>query len=126
MPTQVEALARYAVRASFTDLSPNRAGSYPSTFWTHWLCSIAALGAGPVEACRAQVAEFGGGYRPQQLIGWRTSKPLSTQRSGTPHSCATSISGTHFPCTNETCPHGGHFGVALTIADYVGRVADVI
>src|SRR5260370_36470084 len=92
MPTQGEALARYAVRASFTDVSAESRRQLPIHILDSLACSIAALGAGPVEACRAQVAEFGG-TGPGTLIGG-DKQTLSTQRSGTPHSCATSISWT--------------------------------
>src|SRR5258705_10350156 len=74
MPTQVEALARYAVRASFTDLSAESRRQLPIHILDSLACSIAALGAGPVEACRAQVAVFGG-TGPGTLIGGGQANP---------------------------------------------------
>ena len=58
--TQVEALAKYAARASFADLSAQSRQQLPVHILDSLGCCIAALGAGPVEACRAQVAGFGG------------------------------------------------------------------
>jgi 2-methylcitrate dehydratase len=58
--TQVEALAKYAARASFADLSAQSRQQLPVHILDSLGCCIAALGAGPVEACRAQVADFGG------------------------------------------------------------------
>ena len=58
--TQVEALAKYAARASFADLSAQSRKQLPVHILDSLGCCIAALGAGPVEACRAQVADFGG------------------------------------------------------------------
>jgi len=68
MTTQVEALAKYAARAGFADLSQESRRQLPIHILDSLACSIAALGAGPVEACRAQVAEFGG-TGPGTLIG---------------------------------------------------------
>ena len=58
--TQVEALANYAARASFADLSLESRRQLPVHILDSVGCCIAALGAGPVEACRDQVSEFGG------------------------------------------------------------------
>ena len=58
--TQVEALARYAARAKFDDLSAESRKQLPVHILDSLGCCIAALGAGPVQACREQVAEFGG------------------------------------------------------------------
>ena len=58
--TQVEALAKYAVRASYADLSAESRRQLPVHILDSLGCCIAALGAGPIVACREQVAEFGG------------------------------------------------------------------
>src|SRR5580704_1242337 len=57
--TQVEALAKYAARASYADLSAESRRQLPIHILDSLGCCIAALGAGPVQACREQVAEFG-------------------------------------------------------------------
>jgi hypothetical protein len=49
--TQVEALAKYAARASFADLSARSRQQLPVHILDSLGCCIAALGAGPVEAC---------------------------------------------------------------------------
>jgi 2-methylcitrate dehydratase len=61
--TQVETLAKYAARASFTDLSADSRRQLPIHILDSLGCCIAALGAGPIQACREQVAEFGGTAR---------------------------------------------------------------
>ena len=66
--TQVEALATYAARASFADLSAQSRARLPIHILDSLGCCIAALGAGPIEACGAQVADFGG-EGPCTLIG---------------------------------------------------------
>ena len=75
--TQVEALAKYAARASFADLSTRSRKQLPVHILDSIGCCIAALGAGPIEACRAQVADFGGDG-PCALIGCWQSMRLKT------------------------------------------------
>src|SRR5258706_10067032 len=118
MPTQVEALARYAVRASFTDLSAESRRQLPIHILDSLACSIVALGAGPVEACRAQVAEFGG-TGPGTLIGGGQANPIYAAFWHTALLRYVDFMDT-FLARTETCHTADNFGVALTIADYVG------
>jgi 2-methylcitrate dehydratase len=118
MPTQVEALARYAVRASFTDLSAESRRQLPIHILDSLACSIAALGAGPVEACRAQVAEFGG-TGPGALIGGGQANPIYAAFWHTALVRYVDFMD-NFLARTETCHTADNFGVALTIADYVG------
>ena len=118
MPTQVEALARYAVRASFTDLSAESRRQLPIHILDSLACSIAALGAGPVEACRAQVAEFGG-TGPGTLIGGGQASPIYAAFWHTALVRYVDFMD-NFLARTETCHTADNFGVALTIADYVG------
>ena len=73
--TQVETLAKYAARASFTDLSADSRRQLPIHILDSLGCCIAALGAGPIEACREQVADFGG-TGPCALIGGEQANPI--------------------------------------------------
>src|ERR1700751_4361179 len=118
MTTQVEALARYAVRASFTDLSAESRRQLPIHILDSLACSIAALGAGPVEACRAQVAEFGG-TGPGTLIGGGQANPIYAAFWHTALVRYVDFMD-NFLAPTETCHTADNFGVALTIADYVG------
>jgi 2-methylcitrate dehydratase len=118
MPTQVEALARYAVRAFFTDLSAESRRQLPIHILDSLACSIAALGAGPVEACRAQVAEFGG-TGPGTLIGGGQANPIYAAFWHTALVRYVDFMD-NFLARTETCHTADNFGVALTIADYVG------
>jgi len=73
--TVVEQIADYALRAQLKDLSPLSMQQLPIHILDSVGCQIAALGAGPVNACRAQLQEFGpSGSVP--LIGGGTSNPL--------------------------------------------------
>src|ERR1700740_731920 len=118
MPTQVEALARYAVRASFTDLSAESRRQLPIHILDSLACSIAAVGAGPVEACRAQVAEFGG-TGPGTLIGGGQANPIYAAFWHTALVRYVDFMDNVLART-ETWHTADNFGVALTIADYVG------
>jgi 2-methylcitrate dehydratase len=116
--TQVEALARYAARAKFDDLSAESRKQLPVHVLDSLGCCIAALGAGPVQACREQVAEFGG-TGPSTLIGGGRANPIYAAFWHTALVRYVDFMD-NFLAQNETCHTADNFGVALTIADYVG------
>jgi 2-methylcitrate dehydratase len=116
--TQVEALAKYAVRASFADLSAESRRQLPIHILDSLGCCIAALGAGPVEACHEQVTEFGG-TAPCALIGGGQANPIYAAFWHTALVRYVDFMD-NFLAQTETCHTADNFGVALTIADYVG------
>jgi len=116
--TQVEALAKYAARASFADLSAQSRQQLPVHILDSLGCCIAALGAGPVEACRAQVSDFGGGG-PCALIGGGNAYPIFAAFWHTALVRYVDFMD-NFLAPTETCHTADNFGVALTIANYVG------
>ncbi len=116
--TQVEALARYAARAKFDDLSAESRKQLPVHILDSLGCCLAALGAGPVQACREQVAEFGG-TGPSTLIGGGKANPIYAAFWHTVLVRYVDFMD-NFLAQTETCHTADNFGVALTIADYVG------
>src|SRR5580693_3074671 len=116
--TQVESLAKYAARASFADLSAESRRQLPIHILDSLGCCIAALGAGPVEACREQIAEFGG-IGPSTLIGGGQANPIYAAFWHTALVRYVDFMD-NFLAPTETCHTADNFGVALTIADYVG------
>ena len=116
--TQVESLAKYAARASFADLSAESRRQLPIHILDSLGCSIAALGAGPIQACREQVAEFGG-TGPSTLIGGGQANPIYAAFWHTALVRYVDFMD-NFLARTETCHTADNFGVALTIADYVG------
>jgi 2-methylcitrate dehydratase len=116
--TQVEALARYAARASFADLSAASCRQLPIHILDSVGCCIAALGAGPVQACREQVADFGG-TGPCALIGGGQANPIYAAFWHTALVRYVDFMD-NFLAPTETCHTADNFGVALTIADYAG------
>jgi 2-methylcitrate dehydratase len=116
--TQVEALARYAARAKFDDLSAESRKQLPVHILDSLGCCIAALGAGPVQACREQIAEFGG-TGPSTLIGGGKANPIYAAFWHTALVRYVDFMD-NFLAQTETCHTADNFGVALTIADYVG------
>src|ERR1700746_2167006 len=116
--TQVEALARYAARAKFDDLSAESRRQLPVHILDSLGCCIAALGAGPVTACREQVAEFGG-TGPCLLIGGGKANPVYAAFWHTALVRYVDFMD-NFLAPTETCHTADNFGVTLTIADYVG------
>jgi 2-methylcitrate dehydratase len=68
-PSQAEGIARFASRTSYEDLSPERRERLKVSVLDALACAINALGAPPIEACRAQAEEFGGKAGSCALIG---------------------------------------------------------
>jgi 2-methylcitrate dehydratase len=118
MMTQVESLAKYATRASFADLSAESRKQLPIHILDSLGCCIAALGAGPVQACRDQVAEFGG-TGPCALIGGGQANPIYAAFWHTALVRYVDFMD-NFLAQTETCHTADNFGVALTIAELVG------
>ena len=116
--TQVESLAKYAARASFADLSAESRMQLPIHILDSLGCCIAALGAGPIQACRAQVADFGG-VGPCALIGGGQANPIYAAFWHTALVRYVDFMD-NFLARTETCHTADNFGVALTIAEYVG------
>src|ERR1700676_4102239 len=118
MTTQVEALAKYAARAGFADLSQESRRQLPIHILDSLGCCIAALGAGPVQACREQVAEFGG-TGPCALIGGGQANPIYAAFWHTALVRYVDFMD-NFLAPTETCHTADNFGGALTITAYAG------
>jgi 2-methylcitrate dehydratase len=116
--TQVEALAKYAARASFADLSARSREQLPVHILDSIGCCIAALGSGPIEACRAQVTDFGGDG-PCTLIGGGKANPIFASFWHTALVRYVDFMD-NFLAPTETCHTADNFGVALTAAEYIG------
>src|ERR1700688_2432173 len=116
--TQIEALAKYAARAEFDSISSQSRAHLPVHILDSVGCCIAALGAGPIKACREQVAEFGGSG-PCTLIGGGSANPLYAAFWNTALVRYVDFMD-NFLAQSETCHTADNFGVALTIADHVG------
>jgi 2-methylcitrate dehydratase len=116
--TQVQALARYAARARFEDLSAESRRQLPIHILDCLACCIAALGAGPVNACRDQVREFGGGHGAT-LIGGGQANPVYAAFWHTVLVRYVDFMD-NFLAPTETCHTADNFGVALTAAELAG------
>jgi 2-methylcitrate dehydratase len=116
--TQVQALAKYAARANFDDLSAESRERLPIHILDSLGCCIAALGSGPIEACREQVTEFGG-TGPCALIGGGKANPIFAAFWHTALVRYVDFMDNYLAPT-ETCHTADNFGVALTAAEYVG------
>jgi 2-methylcitrate dehydratase len=68
-PSQAEGIARFACRTKYEDLTPERRERLKVSVLDALACAVSALGAPPVEACRAQAEEFGGRVGSCALIG---------------------------------------------------------
>ncbi len=68
-PSQAEGIAKFACRATYEDLTPERRERLKVSVLDSLACAINALGAGPTEACIAQAKEFGDSDARCTLIG---------------------------------------------------------
>jgi 2-methylcitrate dehydratase len=68
-PSQAEGIARFASGTTYEDLTPERRERLKISVLDALACAINALGAPPIEACRAQAEEFGGRHGSCTLIG---------------------------------------------------------
>ncbi|MGO9489172.1 MAG: MmgE/PrpD family protein [Solirubrobacteraceae bacterium] len=68
-PSQSEGIARFACRTAYEELTPERRERLKVSVLDALACAINALGAPPIEACRAQAEEFGGRDGSCVLIG---------------------------------------------------------
>src|SRR5271167_1199451 len=116
--TQVETLAKCAPLSSFSDLSAALHRHLPIHILDSLRCCIANLGAQPAYACRAQVTDFGGSG-PSALIGGGKANPIYAAFWHTALVRYVDFMD-NFLAPTETCHTADNFGVALTIADYVG------
>src|SRR6202046_3516716 len=114
--TQVESLAKYAARASFADLSAESRRQLPVHILDCIGCCIAALEAGPIVACRAQVADFGG-TGPCTLIAGGKANPVYAAFWHTALVRYVDFMD-NFLAQTETCHTADNFGAVLTAAEY--------
>jgi 2-methylcitrate dehydratase len=68
-PSQADGIAQFALRATYTDLTAERRERLKVSILDAVACAISALGAPPIEACRAQAEELGGPNGKCTLIG---------------------------------------------------------
>lgn len=114
----VRALARWALRASYDELSPQSLQQIPVHLLDAVGCQLAALGAGPVDACRAQVQEFSpSGAAP--LVAGGTSNPMMAAFWHTVLVRYVDVMD-NFLAPTETCHTADNFGGVLTAAALAG------
>lgn len=111
-------LADWAVRARFEDLSDASLAQIPVHLLDSVGCQIAALGAPPIVAMRAQVEDFGpSGSVP--LVAGGTSNPLLASLWHTALVRYVDIMD-NFLAPTETCHTADNFGGVLTAAALAG------
>jgi 2-methylcitrate dehydratase PrpD len=75
-PSQVDGIARFALRAKYDDLTAERRERLKVSILDAVACAINALGAPPIEACRAQADELGGPGGRCTLVGGGRANPV--------------------------------------------------
>ncbi|MDR1187885.1 MAG: MmgE/PrpD family protein [Bifidobacteriaceae bacterium] len=115
--TQIQRLADYALRATYADLSEASLEQIPIHILDSVGCALGALGAKPVDACRAHVQQMGGEGVP--LIGGGTANPVM---GAFWHTALVRYVDAmdNFLAPTETCHTADNFGSILT----AGHMAD--
>src|SRR5580658_914096 len=75
-PSQADGIARFALRTKYEDLTAERRERLKVSILDAVACAINALGAPPIEACRAQTEELGGPGGRCTLIGGGRANPV--------------------------------------------------
>lgn len=75
-PSQADGIARFALRTTYEDLTVERRERFKVSILDAVACAINALGAPPIEACRAQTEELGSPG---------SEKPFNSESRGTQH-----------------------------------------
>ena len=75
-PSQAEGIARFALRATYEDLTPERRERLKVSVLDAVACAINALRAQPIQACRAQVEALGSPDGRCTLIGGGRANPI--------------------------------------------------
>jgi 2-methylcitrate dehydratase len=75
-PSQAGGIARFALRAKYDDLTAERCERLKVSILDAVACAINALGAPPIEACRAQTDELGGPGGRCTLVGGGRANPV--------------------------------------------------
>ena len=75
-PSQADGIARFALRTKYEDLTAERRERLKVSILDAVACAISALGAPPIEACRAQTDELGGPGGRCTLVGGGRANPV--------------------------------------------------
>src|SRR6202050_3705243 len=75
-PSQADGIARFALRTEYEELTAERSERLKVSILDAVACAINALGAPPIEACRAQAEELGGPGGRCTLIGGGRGNPV--------------------------------------------------
>src|SRR5580700_811849 len=75
-PSQADGIARFALRTEYEDLTAERRERLKVSILDAVACAINALGAPPIEACRAQTEELGSPGGRFTLIGGGRANPV--------------------------------------------------
>ena len=75
-PSQADGIAHFALHAKYDDLTAGRRERLKVSILDAMACAINALGAPPIEACRAQADELGGPGGRCTLVGGGRANPV--------------------------------------------------
>jgi 2-methylcitrate dehydratase len=119
-PSQAEGIAGFAFRARYEDLIAERRERLKVSVLDSLACAINALGAQPIEACRAQAMEFGGSGGRCTLIGGGRANVIYAASHNTALVRYTDFMDSYLG-GSEVCHPSDNIGAVLAASEHAGR-----
>jgi len=118
--SQAEGIAKFAIRASYQDLTPERRERLKVSVLDSLACAINALGAPPIVACLEQAKEFGGSDGRCTLIGGGQANVVYAAQYNTAVVRYVDYMDSYLG-GEEVCHPSDNVGSILAVCEHAGR-----
>ena len=118
--SQAEGIAKFAVRTTYGDLTPERRERLKVSVVDSLGCAITALGVPPIVACLEQTKQFGGSDARCTLIGGGKANVVYAAQYNTALVRYIDFMDS-YPGGQELCHPSDNFGSVLAACEYAGR-----
>jgi 2-methylcitrate dehydratase len=118
--SQAEGIAKFTIRASYQDLTPERRERLKVSLLNSLACAINALGAPPIEACLEQAKEFGGSDGRCTLIGGGQTNVVYAAQYNTAVVRYVDFMDSYLG-GEEICHPSDNVGSILAVCEHAGR-----
>jgi hypothetical protein len=118
--SQAESIAKFVIRASYQDLTPERRERLKVSVLDSLACAINALGAPPIVACLEQAKEFGGSDGRCTLIGGGQANVVYAAQYNTAVVRYVDFMDSYLG-GEELCHPSDNLGSILAVCEHAGR-----
>jgi len=118
--SQAEGIAKFAIRANYEDLTPERRERLKVSVLDSLACAINALGAPPIVACLEQAKEFGGSDGRCTLIGGGQANVVYAAQYNTAVVRYVDYMDSYL-AGEELCHPSDNLGSILAVCEHAGR-----